>query len=248
MNPSSIIPQSDDRLFSYFLKEAAETVVSSEKPSPHGGTKGDVFPFIILGLILIVGTEPYKVLLRRNIGKLSLSMPRLLTAVFLYMIFASILLGLSTAEKSGLAEYSIPLTAGGIFYALFALMTLFSAMADYAKSKQMYNENPTDYLKHLYRGDSIYFKGKDQKHIWLNKEPKFCFLVSFLLTAVPAFIHPGLMLMAAPLLMTSISFWFNEWYQINNVWDVQTKKIQKEQMKQSQQQSGFNTDEFNTVS
>lgn len=247
MNPDSIIPQSDDRLLSYFVKEALIGLISDDSPSPTGAKRGDLLPFIILGLILIVGTEPYKVLLRRNIGKMSLSLPRLMTAIFLYFIFAAVLIGLSNAEDKELAALSIPLLAGGIFYALFGLVALFSGIADYTKAKQKYYENPTDYITHLYRGDSIYFKGKDQKNVWLNTETKFCFILSLLFTVLPAFIHPGLMLVAAPLLMTSLSFWFNEWYQITNVWDVQTKKIQKEQVKSNQTDKGFEGDGFNRV-
>lgn len=247
MSPDSIIPQSDDRVLSYFVKETLMSIISDDSPSPTGAKRGDLLPFIILGLILIVGTEPYKVLLRRNIGKMSLSLPRLITAAFLYFIFAAILIGLSNAEDKELAALWIPLLASGIFYALFGFVVLFSGIADYTKAKQKYYETPTDYITHLYRGDSIYFKGKDQKNIWLNTEPKFCLIISFLLAVLPAFISPWLIFVAAPLLMTSISFWFNEWYQITNVWDVQTKKIQKEQVKSNQTDKGFEGEGFNRV-
>lgn len=243
MNPNSIIPQSDDRLLSYFVKEAATGLFSKDK---NGGENDDNYFFVILGLLMVVATEPYKVLLRKNIGKLSLSLARLAVAAFLYLYIALMMFAFS--YETQLNKASTALMAGSVFYVLFAIALLFLGFAEYTKAKQKYASNEADTIANLYRGDSIFFKGADQKKIWLKKEPVVCFIISLLLTVLPIFIHPLLFVIGAPLLATSISFWFNEWYQINNVWDVQTKRILKEQMKNSQSQAGFETDEYNQVS
>lgn len=246
MNPNSIIPQSDDRLLSYFVKEVGLGIINPNSPSPTWGKRGEVVWLMILGLILITGTEPYKILLRKNIGKLSISMPRLLLTVFLYFIVSVLLIGMTYIDDFKVVKSA--LLMGGIFYILLSLITLVSGIKRFMEAKAKYDQNPQNYTMHLYRGDSKYFKNTDIKRTWLIIEPAFCFIISLILVIVPAFIHPALMLMGAPLLMTSISFWFNEWYQINNVWDVQLKKVQKDQMKNPYHNNGSNQDEYNTVS
>ena len=249
MNPNSIIPQSDDRLFSFFAKETALGIINPNSPSPLpiGGKRGEIIWLMVLGLILITGTEPYKILLRKNIGKLSISMSRLLLTVFLYFIVAALLIGMTFAEDFKVV--TVPLIFGGIFYILLSVTTFVLGIKRFMEAKEKYEKNPQNYAMHLYRGDSRFFKNKDLKRTWLIIEPRFCFFTSLLLTFAPMLINPWLVLVGAPLLMTSISFWFNEWYQINNVWDVQLKKVQKDQMKNAQNQnSGFNPNEFNTAS
>lgn len=249
MNPNSIIPQSDDRLFSFFAKETALGIINpnSSSPLPIGGKRGEIIWLMVLGLILITGTEPYKILLRRNIGKLSISMPRLLLTVFLYFIVAALLIGLTFAED--LKVVTVPLIVGGIFYILLSITTLVLGVKCFMEAREKYSQNPQNYALHLYRGDSKYFKNKDLKRTWLIIEPRFCFFISLFLTLAPMFINPWLAAIGLPLLMTSISFWFNEWYQINNVWGAQNKKVHKDQMKNSgQQNTGFNPNDFNPVS
>lgn len=248
MNPNSIIPQSDDRLFSYFAKETALGIINpnSPSPSPIGGKRGDIVWLMILGLILITGTEPYKILLRKNVGKLSISMPRLLLTVFLYFMVAALLIGMSFFEDFKIVAPA--LIIGGVFYTLLSVTTFVFGIKRFMEAKEKYEQNPHNYAMHLYRGDSRFFKNKDLKRTWLIIEPRFCFLTSLFLTFAPMLINPWLVLVGAPLLMTSISFWFNEWYQINNVWDVQTKKVYKDQAKNAQQHTGFNSDRFNTTS
>lgn len=247
MNPNSIIPQSDDRLLSYFLKETVLGIINPNSPSPTWGKRGEVVWLMVLGLILITGTEPYKILLRKNIGKLSISMPRLLFTAFLYFLVAALLIGMIFFEDFKVV--AVPLITAGIFYILLSIATLVLGIKRYMEAKEKYDENPQNYSIHLYRGDSRIFKNKDLKKTWLVKEPRFCFFISLILTFTPMLINPWLVLMGLPLLMTSISFWFNEWYQINNVWGAQNKKVHKDQMKNNQQQNtGFNPEGFNPIS
>lgn len=249
INLNTLIPQSDDRLFSYFLKETLEVVFQdNKKVAPPRKVPIEL---IVLGLILIVGTEPLKVVLRRNIGKLSISMPRTAVASILYIVWAAMMIGLGFGVEK-LKPFSLIFTAGGILYFLFGMLALLSGLGHYFRAKRIYHETPADFSTHLYRGESKYFghllaKGHSQERIWVVVEPRACFITGLILTALPIFIHPALSMLGAPILVSSISFWFNEWYQVNNVWNVQAKKIYKEQVKQSQQQTGFGTDEFNAV-
>lgn len=252
--PQSIIPQSDDRLLSYFLKETIVRLFSGGSGDLNNrNKKDDMLIFIVLGLILIVATEPLKVLLRRNIGKLSISMPRLVVACILYLIWAVIIFAIIADGK--FQQFRIGLLAGVVFYFLLSLFILILGVKEYSVAKMRYNQNKSEILQHLYRGDSVFFvnrinksKGQDLTKIWLKTEPSFCFWTGLLLTIVPAFIHPIFLMLGAPLLVSSLSFWFNEWFQINNVWDVQFKKILREMQKNTQQQHYNSNDGFSPVS
>lgn len=251
MNTQSIIPQSDDRLLSYFLSEIVKHLFNIGN-NGEKEKRQSLITFILLGLIAIVATEPFKVLLRKNIGKLALSMPRLITASVLYLLWATLLFCLPEQHTLKEHQYRIVLYAGGIFYVLFALLVLIAGISEYSKAKRRYRENPNQTITHLYRGDSVFFKhlvkkGENQNRIWMKKEPLICFLVGLTITILPVFRQPVFILIGLPILLTSLSFWFNEWFQIKNVWNVQTKKVMREKEKSFQSHNVETSEEYMNV-
>ncbi len=231
MSPNSIIPQSDDRLLSYFLAEIAKSIFGIGKDK--NSKSDDLVILYLLGLIFLVATEPYKVLIRKNIGKLSLSLFRLIACAALYAIWGVLLLIPLLSDE--FSELHSAFLAGAVFYLLLAIMLCVVGIIEYIKASRRYKSSE-NIIEHIYRGDSILFQSKvdagtDIKKIWQVKEPLACLLFSLTLTIIPMFIHPLFGLIGAPLIASSLSFWFNEWFQINNVWNVQTKKILREQAK-----------------
>lgn len=213
MSFQSVIPQSDDRLFTYFLKESLLGLFDSapvNSSDPTQKKRDDRLPFILLGLILIVATEPFKVVLRKNIGKRSFSLPRLSIAAILYLIWGGVLYHMQT--QSAYEEYKIEFYAGVFFYGLLAFMVLILGVTEYFKGIAMYNENQEPNRANIYRGDSLFFGGQDKRKIWLITEPLFCFVLGLIVTFLPMLINPILGLIGAPILITSLSFWFNEAY------------------------------------
>lgn len=233
-------PQSDDRMLSYLLNKVSEDLFRGDEKPKRNDIK---VAFYILALITIICTEPLKVILRNNIGKLSLSMPRLLLACLLYGGYAAALAAIGSNGSPYTPDnvFFIVMVSGCVLYGIIMLYVLVMGLIDYFKASEKYNENPADLLTHIYRGDSTIFKyllnkGWTQEKIWLKKEPRVCFFIGLLLTLLPFIFDPYFCLLGAPLLLTSISFWFNEWYQIRNVWNSQNKKILQAQEKQRRNQ------------
>jgi len=245
--------QTDDRLFSYFINEILSNwFPSGQNRQPSGQIRKDVPLYIILGLILIVATEPFKVLLRKNIGKLSLSMPRLVVACILYFLWACILVALSYMGEFKSIQTS--LWIGALFYCVFAFFVWIKGRREDLLSKEKYDQNENYNELHLHRGDPIFFQPEDGENraeslrkIWLLKEPLCCCFLSIILTFFPIIIHPLYCIIGMPLLLTSISFWFNECYQINNVWDVQTEKINNARKKNKGYDPFNSDDDFSSV-
>lgn len=245
--------QSDDRLFSYFINEIVSNwFPSGQNRQPPGQIRKDVPLYIILGLILIVATEPYKVLLRKNIGKLSLSMARLIVACILYFLWACIMVALSYIEE--FKDIQTSLWIGALFYCFFALFIWIKGRREDLLSKAKYDQDENNYELHLHRGDPIFFIPKDGENrpdslrkIWLLKEPLSCCFLGLILTFFPMVSNPLYCIIGIPLLLTAISFSFNEIYQINNVWDVQTEKINNARKKNKGYDPFNSDDDFSTV-
>jgi len=248
---NSIIPQSDDKIWSYLLKEIGLTIADGESKNELGIKREEMLGYYLIGLITLVGTEPIKVIMRRNIGYLALSFRRLITASIIYIIYGVLLIVLGNdIEKP---ELMPAFNAGAMFYFLFSATILILGVSEYNKAKVAYNSPKKDILEHLYRGDSFFFSNKDSKKTWTVKEPVLWIVVSLLITIIPGFYNYFLLFIGIPLLFTAISFAFNEWFQTNNVWDWQTKKIiaeQEKMKKQKEQQSraNYKDEEFGTAS
>lgn len=248
---NSIIPQSDDKIWSYLLKEIGLTIADGESKNELGIKREEMLGYYLIGLITLVGTEPIKVIMRRNIGYLALSLRRLITASIIYIIYGVLLIVLG--NDGGKPELMPAFNAGAMFYFLFSATILILGVSEYNKAKVAYNNPKKDILEYLYRGDSLFFGNKNSKKTWTIKEPILWIIVSLLITIIPGFYNYFLLFIGLPLLFTSISFAVNEWFQTNNVWDSQTKKIIAEQEKMKQQKekqtrANYKDDEFGTAS
>lgn len=248
---NSIIPQTDDKLWSYLLKEIGLAIIDGESRNELGVKREEMLAYYLVALITLVGTEPIKVIMRRNIGYLSLSLRRLITASVIYVIYGILLIALG--KDAGKLELMPAFNAGAMFYFLFTATILFLGIGEYKNAKIIYNNPKRDILKLLYRGDSLFFGNKNSKYTWTFKEPAIWIIISLLITIIPGLYNYFLLFIGLPLLFTSISFAVNEWFQTNNVWDAQTKKIIAEQekiRKQKEQQSraNYKDEEFGTAS
>lgn len=190
-----------------------------------------------LALIAVVGTEPLKVLLRRNVGKSALGIYSIVIASILYGICACFMC--ANAGSSDLhSNFGEPLfVAGGFFYGLLAIGTLVCGSIEYSKAK----DNVSDY-----RGDSVFFgflldRGVSQKKVWTRYEPLTCIAISLFLMLLHPFI--GL-----PLLVTSISFLFNEWFKVQYSPQIQKDRVARMKVVSKKIQPSFSsTEEYHEV-
>jgi hypothetical protein len=229
----TIFPMTDDKLLSYYGHEVIMCILPLEGEAEKKKRDGKL-PYVLLGLMLITNTEPYKVILRDNIGKLAYNFHRLLAACFLYLCWAVALI----AMAYNMPVVAIPFFFTGIFYTVFAVWVALLGYRREEKAKEILATDPklTDSLKHIYRGDSLYFsryisKSWHEGKLWTWTEPLACFAISLAITGLPALYNPWLAFIGAPLLITSLSFWFNEIFQYKNVWNVQEKTISNERHK-----------------
>ncbi len=245
----SIIPQSDDRLFSYFLTQSLQDIFGVGDKNAKAKREGNLV-LMLLGLIVVVGTEPYKILLRKNIGKLSLSFPRALVASAIYLLWGALHLVIATVERKNDPTIEAPFALAGLVYIMFSSVIVNWGLKEFLNARKRYKENPNDTRSHLYRGDSVTFAflkeyGWDQRKIWVKAEPAICLIGAMLISVAATIYDFRLFISGVPLILTAFSFWFNEWFQVNNVWDVETKKIEKEKQKESKRLSV--NDDFNMV-
>jgi hypothetical protein len=243
MIPNSIFPKSDDQLLSYYLRETVLSFVPLEGPDETKKREGQFF-FALLGLMLITNTDPLKVLLRQNIGKLAFSFHRLLVACFLFFIY-----GIGLLCMSGGMPVHLFFIAGTFYIGLSIYITVLGYRCN-ERAKEFVVADPDlkDTMKHLYRGDSIFFKrfitkNWDYRKVWLFTETISCVVISLLITVLPALYNPSLAFIGAPLLVTSLSFAFNEAFQLRNVWNIAEKKIkhQRQQTTMNKQLYSNNT-------
>lgn len=173
---------------------------------------------LILALFLVVVTEPLKLIMRRNIGKSAFSIYGALISAMFYIICASILFILLNSypteeleDKSIYLQYIFNndiLLSGAISYLILGIYIIFLSIQHSTTIKPGSITNYPD----EYRGDSIFMQSKlsigiSQNDIWRRNEPLACFKVSFLLTILNPFV-------GFPILLTSVSFWLNEWFHI----------------------------------
>ena len=227
MSVISIIPQSDDKLFFYLWTETGKYIFGWGNKTDQEDRETKI-AVIVLGLITVSATEPFKVILRKNIGKLSLSLGRLLFACALYLVWAFLLFSFSQKSE----EYATAFMAGSILYIFLAFGISALGIVEYNKGTAKYeaDQHLANMMQHIDRGESVFINPFvstkwNQTKIWLIAEPLLCFIIGLLLTFLPALYNPSLALIGAPILVTSLAFWFNEWFQITNVWNVVGKKI-----------------------
>lgn len=185
------------------------------------GGHGFITIILILVIMFLSLTEPLKVYLRQNIGRKAFSIVGLVAGCGLYMSWAILITFISALciyfqlfgnefDRPGslyffLSIYSLP---GSIYCGIIALRVLSKGMKQHYLSR---NDTSTDWEKLEYRGDSTILKDNFpnllQKDIWVSGEPVYCVKASLLLLVF----YPVL---GIPALLTSLSFWFNEWYQV----------------------------------
>jgi hypothetical protein len=231
MIPNSLFPQTDDRLLAYYLRETVLSIIPLEGKDETKKREGQ-FLFLLLGLMLVTNTDPLKVVLRENIGKLAFSFHRLLVACALFFIYGIVLICMSGRMPANLFFIA------GIFYIGLSIYITVLGYRCNERAKELVVADPElkDTMKHLYRGDSIIFKrfitkDWDYRKVWLFTETISCVVISLLLTVLPALYNPHLAFLGAPLLVTSLSFAFNEAFQLRNVWNVAEKKVKHERQK-----------------
>jgi hypothetical protein len=193
--------------------------------------KNDDTSFLIIVLIaalfLVVATEPFKVIMRRNIGKDALSLPGIIISSILYLAWAGIIwlfLYYNNYDGNEVTEYPIYfqyllnqyiLISGMVCYAIFAIFILFRGFNEYNREEEtILNVAETNIV---FRGQSILMgnlldEGLDQFKIWRIAEPKACFKFALILFII----HP---IIGLPIFLTSISFWINEWFHVKFKWE-----------------------------
>ena len=224
----------DDRTFNYLINQFLQRFILKENNN-NNGQKPDNSTIkdgaIILGLITVVGTEPYKILLRKNIGKLSLSMPRLAICSFLYFLWAILLYVLidtgsfENPDLPSLWVSSNALWVAAITYTILPVGLMVLGFIEHLNASHAYRNPNLNEAVHIYRGHSNLFSslilsGTEPEKVWGTHEPIACFLFSLVVTALNPFI--GL-----PLLGTSISFWVNETFHMHNIGGCKDEKLKK---------------------
>lgn len=179
---------------------------------------------LIVSLFLVVATEPFKLILRKNIGKNALSLFGVIAVCILYFLCAVSMAVLiyEFNYHNDISEYpayvqflfnQYILLSGVISYIIFTVFVFARGLNEYHRLK----EDKNDELQHvIYRGESIFMKpllaqGLTEAKIWSEEEPTSCFKFCLILTLIQPII--GL-----PMFLTSISFWVNEWFHVKYKW------------------------------
>lgn len=190
----------NDKFIPGLTARAAGT--ASQIPNSDGKDNGAVLRFLmwVAVILFVAGSEPLKVLLRKNIGKGSLGMKSLLISALAYFAWSYYLFGQLENKNITDLDSSIYLPTI-VFYVIFGLaITALGFMEGFKR----------DYSK--YRGDSIFFKSLVKEGILTSiqvqifVEPFVCIAIGIILTCIHAYL-------GVPFLITSISFLINELYQ-----------------------------------
>lgn len=172
-----------------------------------------------IAILMVVGTEPLKVLLRNRIGKFALGIVSITISGMVYLLLGYLYYeNLDVISKSDLEKKL--LLSGALFYIFIGMGTLYCGITEYFRS-----------TPDMYRGESVFFrsliaKGVKREFIWTVVEPFSCIFVSLLLVLL----HP---LIGLPLLITSMSFLFNEWYNVSRKPVVQRDTLHRMQVQHS---------------
>ncbi len=177
--------------------------------------------FFIVSFILL--SDVPKIIFRKNIGQRALSIYGIIGSATIYITWGYLLCGIAYYYLSQMQGYPfsyitflvhpIILVPGGIAYIVLAFNLLLKGMDEHFKAKAQ-KSKVWQILE--YRGDSVRMNKKirpgfSKEYIWRISEPKYLFkigIISFL-------IHP---LLGFPILVTSLSFWANEWYHVYFKW------------------------------
>jgi len=195
----------------------------NEKEGKDEGMRYVYIGLLILALILVVCTEPLKVIMRKRIGKSALSLTGLIAGAILMFAWAAItgfgFLDVYYSNKDDLTGYGryvfnpISLWLIIVAYSAFGVYILKRGITEYDAAKTRVDKP----LREMhYRGDCIVLaklvnKGVPQRLVWCRAEPWHCFKIGFLITIL----HP---LLGLPLLLMSISFAVNECFHISYKW------------------------------
>src|SRR5258708_368624 len=93
---------SDNRaggLIAQMFSSAMDMITSGEKEEGRRNRGFILFALALMGLLLVVGTEPLKVLLRRKIGKFALGIGSIILASIVYGVCAYYLFTLSSKDE-----------------------------------------------------------------------------------------------------------------------------------------------------
>lgn len=235
----------DKNLSGILNKLLSNIIDAATSKQKDGNGRAAFYSALFLGaLLLLVGTEPPKLIFRKRIGKFAIGLFSAVIASIIYGVYAWFLY--SYPNETYVEKYSfdteIYILTGGIgLYAILSLFTIIKALKEYFTNNV---ENG------FYRGDSILFiepieKGKiSRAAAWAVAEPLTFTIISIILY----FIHPFL---AYPLLITSLSFWINELYEVYLSPNRQKQAIIKSNLKAEQTNSVIqgisDSDKFNHV-
>lgn len=264
MKQNSSIAGYDNGLVKFLFKQLFFRSIRPTGKNPKLINYRNYTIFLLFFLLMAVAfTEPYKVILRRRIGYKSLSYKRLLLAILIYFLWGSFLLLTSAPiNPKDLEIYSeagiVALISGGIFYYLLCLFLLIQGTKEYFKARKEFkaDKHLENWQSHIYRGQSIFFKSTlakvSEEKVWYVREPLICLCISLIIAFLAPAITYVFILIAIPLVYSSISFWFNEWFQVKYNWNNQFKEYQKEKIKSVQEEqfkpSTNDDDEFFVVS
>ena len=225
---NNLLPFGDNLITSIIGEIFKNGKNTNRKQDSDDGFRQFLLVILVLALFLVVGSEPLKVVMRKNIGKKALSLLGIVVAFLLFLTWAGIMIAalIEMNKSTGFGFGDIintyllflvnpyilcPAIAG---YIIFSFYFLTRGVKNYFNTRK---ERSDDWITLHYRGNSLYMQhlieqGWNQKKIWMNAEPKICFRISLFITIINPII-------GFPLLLTSLSFWFNEWYHVDNDWE-----------------------------
>lgn len=204
-----------DPYSSIYQSTASETVKET-------GGNDTFISIIILVICFVTLSEPFKLILRRNIGKRALGFIPIFFSSAIYLAYAFLLvLGIGIFDYNDseniplLLKYlvsKIAFTVGALFYIVLAFYVLHRGMKEHYRAKETV-ANVNNWQQLEYRSHSITMadklkKGWKQKLVWRIAEPRKYFWICFCITIIH--IPIGL-----PLLVSAAFFWLNEWYQVH---------------------------------
>lgn len=194
-----------DKLVPGLLQKAGANFIEAITDKRANDKAVFYFLLFLLLLILVVGTEPPKLIFRRRMGKFTLGyfsifLSAITFGICSYLLFLAIHDTRFHLGKSHEQEF---LFAGALLYAGLTIWIIVRAFAEFFRTPEILN---------FYRGESVYFKpllegGYKQETIWTVIEPSICLTAGILFYIL----HPYI---GIPIILSSISFGFNEIYQV----------------------------------
>lgn len=171
-----------------------------------GTAKMEVVLFLALYfglLLLVITTEPPKLIFRKNIGRKALGIAGIIMSSIGLVIFSAISFSLGYENEREVMFFhdNTILYAGGVFYLFLAIFLIIRGVKEYNNERMKGS---------AYRGDSVFFhsslnKESEVRKIWAIWEPLALLIIAMIVAIASPFV-------AIPLAIMSVSFWLNELY------------------------------------